>query len=155
MMDIDNPGFTTRIPRHPIFRIVASFPIACFSGALLTDIAYALTAHMMWADFSAWLLAVGMIMGVLAAVVGLVIIVGNRRRWTPRSALALVIGSLLVLILAAFNNLVHSRDAWTSVVPFGLALSAITVVLMLITVWLSAAPAYQHYAVVPASGVSE
>jgi uncharacterized membrane protein len=47
-----------------------------------------------------------------------------------------MIGSLLVLTLGLFNNLVHSRDAWTSVVPAGLALSAATVTVMLVTVWL-------------------
>jgi uncharacterized membrane protein len=132
-----------------------SFPIACFSGALVTDIAYALTADMMWADFSAWLLAAGIVMGVLAAIAGLVDILATRRLWAPRAALMLVIGSLLVLVLAVFNNLVHSRDAWTSVVPFGLALSAITVVVMLITVWFSSAPAYRRDVSVPYSGVRQ
>jgi len=41
-----------------------------------------------------------------------------------------LLGHLVVLIVALFNALIHSRDAWTSVVPQGLALSAITVVLM-------------------------
>jgi len=38
-----------------------------------------------------------------------------------------------VLVLAFFNNLVHSRDAWTSVVPTGLILSALTVAVMIVT----------------------
>ena len=50
----------------------------------------------------------------------------------------LTAGSLLALVLGLFDNLVHTRDAWTSVVPAGLALSAITVVVMLATVWLAA-----------------
>jgi uncharacterized membrane protein len=154
-MKIDNPGSTTRIGGHPILRILVSFPIACFSGALVTDLAYAWTADMMWADFSAWLLAAGMFFGVLAALAGLVGLVANRRVWAPRAALTLVIGSLLVLILAAFDNLVHSRDAWTSVVPLGLALSATTVVVMLITVWFSSAPAYRRYAGVANEGLRQ
>ena len=55
-----------------------------------------------------------------------------------------VIGSLLVLIFALFDNLVHTRDAWTSVVPAGLALSAVTVVFMLITAWFGSAMPYQQ-----------
>ena len=39
--------------------MLVPFPIACFVGTLLTDIAYWRTAEMMWADFSAWLLTVG------------------------------------------------------------------------------------------------
>lgn len=155
MMNIENPGSATRIGAPPILRVLVSFPIACFPGALATDIAYALTADMMWADFSAWLLAAGMFMGVLAAIVGLVDIVAHRRRWSPRAALTLVIGSLFVLILAAFDNLVHSRDAWTSVVPFGLALSAVTVAVMLITVWFSSVRVYRGYVGLPASGIGQ
>lgn len=43
-----------------------------------------------------------------------------------------MLGSLLVLI-AFFNNLVHSRDVWTSGMPAGFALSLVTVLLMLAT----------------------
>lgn len=120
---------------HPILRILVSFPIACFCGALVTDITYAMTAKMMWADFSAWLLAGGIILGVLAAIAGLVSLVTHRRELAARQVLPLVIGSLVVLVLAFFDNLVHSRDAWTSVVPAGLALSAVTVIVMLVTAW--------------------
>jgi uncharacterized membrane protein len=40
-------------------------------------------------------------------------------------------------VIALFNNFVHSRDAWTSVVPVGLELSALTVFVMLVTAWLA------------------
>jgi uncharacterized membrane protein len=110
---------------------------------LVTDIVYALTADMIWADFSAWLLAAGMLMGVLAAIVGLVDLAANRRVRPQRRPWLLVIGSLLVLILGLFDSLIHSRDAWTSVVPTGLALSAITVIVMLITIWFGSATGYR------------
>ena len=48
-----------------------------------------------------------------------------------------MIGSMLALILGLFDNLVHTRDAWTSVVPYGLTLSAATVIVMLATAWLA------------------
>ena len=38
-----------------------------------------------------------------------------------------------MLVLALINNFVHSRDAWTSVVPTGLILSALTVLAMIVT----------------------
>jgi uncharacterized membrane protein len=138
-MNGDIPRSTARMGGHPILLVLASFPIACFSCALATDIAYARTANMMWADFSAWLLAVGILMGVLAAIVGLVALIARRRGSARVPALPVAIGSAVVLILAFFDNLVHSRDAWTSVVPAGLALSLVTVVVMLITVWIGAA----------------
>jgi uncharacterized membrane protein len=128
-----------RIIVHPVLLLLVSFPIACFTGALATDIAYARTADMMWADFSAWLLAVGMLCGSLAALAGIVGSLASRWRW-QRAAWPFLIGCLLVLVFALFDNFVHSRDAWTSVVPTGLALSGVTVAAMLVTVWLGAAP---------------
>ena len=50
----------------------------------------------------------------------------------------------MVLILALFNSFVDSRDAWTSVVPTGLTLSAITVLVMVFTAWLGWTMVYRH-----------
>ncbi len=115
--------------------LLASFPTAYFVGALATDVAYASSADMMWADFSAWLLAAGILMAVLAALVGIVVLLVNRGARRPRPGWPLVLGSVVVLALAFLDNLVHTRDAWTSVVPLGLALSAATVVAVLVTAW--------------------
>ena len=127
---------TAKVARHPIHSILVPFPIACFVGAFLTDLAYWRTAEMMWADFSAWLLIVGLIMGVLAAVAGLIDFLGNRlvRTWTP--AWPHMLGNIVVLVLSLVNALVHSRDAWTSVVPTGLILSTIVVLILPVTGWL-------------------
>jgi uncharacterized membrane protein len=132
------------VPAHPagrpLLRFLASFPIACFSGALATDIAYVGTADILWADFSVWLLALGMATGVLAGLVGLIALVSRSRDpLAEGSVQPLVVGSLLVLILGLFDNLVHSRDAWTSVMPAGLALSAVIVVVILLTVFAGSA----------------
>ena len=122
---------------HPIVRILAAFPVACFTCALFTDLAYAQTANIMWADFSDWLLAAGMAGGVLAAVAGIVGWLAGRRSHTPRRGWVTIVGTLLTLLIALVNNFVHSRDAWTSVVPEGLTLSALTVLVMLVTAWLA------------------
>ncbi len=47
-----------------------------------------------------------------------------------------MLGNLLVLVLVFFNNMVHTRDAWTSVVLTGLILSLITVLILPVTGWL-------------------
>ncbi len=134
-------------------RILVSFPVACFCCALLTDIAYVVTADMLWADFSDWLLAVGIAMGVLAAVAGIASLF--RRRLSPvrRPVAPLAIGGILVLALGFLNNLVHSRDAWTSVMPQGLVLSALTVLVILLTAWRSNAPIYRYDPVLVNAGV--
>ena len=43
----------------------------------------------------------------------------------------------MALILATFDMLVHTRDAWTSVVPWGLVLSAAIVLVLILTGWMT------------------
>jgi uncharacterized membrane protein len=124
------------IARHPIHPMVIPFPIVCFVGTLLTDLAYWASAEMMWADFSAWLVTVGFILGVVAAIIGLIDFLSRRAIRARREAWLHFGGNVVVLVLALFNMLVHSRDAWTSVVPLGLILSALTVAVLLFTGWM-------------------
>ena len=140
----DDLRSTARIAGHPIHPMLVPVPIVCFVGALITDITYFATANIIWADFSAWLITVGVIMGVLAAIAGLIDFLGNRLIRTQRPAWPHVLGNLLVLVLATFNMLVHSRDAWTSVVPTGLILSALVVLILPVTGWLGWSMVYRY-----------
>jgi len=97
----ENLGSTAQIAKHPIHPMLVPFPIVCFVGTLITDIAYYATANMIWADFSAWLVTVGVIMGVLAAIAGLIDFLGNRLIRAQRPAWPHVLGNILVLVLAA------------------------------------------------------
>jgi uncharacterized membrane protein len=129
----------------PLHAMLVPFPIVCFTGALLTDITYSNSPQVQWANFSQWLLAVGLIVGVLAAIFGLIdFLAAGRER--PRIGWIHLIGNAIVLVLALINNFVHSRDGWTGVVPTGLTLSAITFVVMLVTGYLGWRMAYHHVA---------
>ncbi len=123
---------------HPIHGILSAFPLALFTAALVADIAYANSANMQWADFAVWLIAGGCVMGVLAAVAGLVdALVLRRRRRRVRTGADWLhsIGTIAMLALGIVNGFIHSRDAWTSVVPTGLTLSAIVTLLAWVTSW--------------------
>ncbi len=153
MSDISKP--TARRGGHLVLRMLASFPIACFTCALLTDAAYVQTTNIMWTDFSSWLLAAGMAGGVVAAIAGIVSWLTHRRDPAQRPGWPFMLGSLLVLAIAFLNNLVHSRDAWTSVVPTGLALSLVTVLLMLATAWLASSAGRRQGVAMPFSGARQ
>lgn len=144
MTDTSNPQTTAQIAKHPIHPMLVPVPIICFVGAFFTDLAYWRSAEMMWADFSAWLLTAGLIMGVLAAIAGLIDFLGNRLIRTRTPAWPHMLGNLLVLVLSFFNALVHTRDAWTSVVPTGLILSSLVVLILPVTGWLGWALVYRH-----------
>jgi uncharacterized membrane protein len=144
LSDHPNLRSTAQIAGHPIHPMLVPFPIVCFVGALVTDVVYWRSAQMMWADFSAWLLAIGLVMGGLAAIAGLTDFLGNRLIRTQAPAWPHMIGNIVVLLLALLNSFVHTRDAWTSVVPLGLTLSVITVLILPVTGWLGWAMVYRH-----------
>jgi uncharacterized membrane protein len=110
-LSIANPRSTIRIFRQPIHPILVPIPIACFVGVLLTDLTYWRSADMMWANFSAWLVTVGVIFGYLAAIFGLIDFLGSRLIRAQPPAWPHAIGNVVLLILATFNMFVHSRDA--------------------------------------------
>ncbi|MBV8764233.1 MAG: DUF2231 domain-containing protein [Hyphomicrobiales bacterium] len=124
--------------------MLVPFPIVCFVGTFLSDLAYWRTMDMMWADVSAWLVTLGVVLGVLAALAGLVDFLGNRLIRKQRPAWPHVLGNVVVLVLSFINALVHSRDAWTSVVPTGLILSGVTVLVLLFTGWMGWSLVYRH-----------
>ena len=139
----DNPRSTASLFGHPLHPLLVPFPIVGFIGALLCDIVYANTADMQWANFAVWLLTAGLVMGSLAVVAGLTDYLGDRRVRSIKAATVHGVGNIVVMLLALWNVFVHSRDAWTSVVPEGLILSIVTVLLMGVTGWLGGALVYR------------
>ncbi len=114
---------------RPLFATLMSFPAACFIVTVVTDIAYAKSANMAWETFSIWLLTIGLITAGIVVAIGLIQAFGQGR-WP---SLILRVGYAIALVLALFNAFVHSRDAYTSVVPTGLTLSILTVLALLVT----------------------
>ena len=143
-MDFSHPRSTAAIAGHPIHAILIPFPIACFTLTLLTDIAYWRTSNLMWLHFSEWLLFAGLVFGVFAALAGAVDFLFRREVRARRPAWPHAIGGVVVLCLALVNSLVHAGDGWTAVVPYGLILSAVTVLLLVITDWFGRSMVYRH-----------
>jgi len=109
-----------------------AFPIACFSLTVATDVSYLRTVNLLWLHFSEWLLLAGLVFGVLAALAYLLesVIRKVRPRW-----LALT-GGMVVMLLATINSFVHTADGWTAVAPYGVSLSILTVLAMIVSAWL-------------------
>jgi uncharacterized membrane protein len=144
----DNPRIPASMVGNPLHPLLSSIPFTCFTGAMLTDIAYWQSATMQWANFSAWLLAVGLFAAVFAVFVGLIDFIADPRVRQFGIAWGYAGGNALAILLAILNSFVHSRDAYTSVVPEGLMLSTLTVVIMLITGWMGWNLVYHHRIVV-------
>jgi uncharacterized membrane protein len=134
-MPTETPRSTARIAGHPIHAMLAPIPVVCFVGAFLTDLAYWKTASMQWANMSAWLLTAGLAVSVVVVLAGLVDFFAERRIRALPGAWIHGLGNGLALILSIWNAFVHSRDAYTSVVPTGVTLSGVVVLILLVTGW--------------------
>ena len=140
----DHPHSTARIGGHPIHPMLVPIPITCFLGTLVSDIAYWRTADIIWGDVSDWLLTIGLLVSVLVVLAGLMDFLGDRRIRALSQAWIHGVGNAAALVLAIFNAMVHTRDAYTSVVPTGLILSALVVLILLITGWNGWDMVYRH-----------
>lgn len=139
-----DPRSTVSLRGRPFHAMLVPVSVVCFFAALVTDFVYWRTAAMLWADMSAWLLAVGVLASLFTVTVGLIDFVRDRRIRELRAAWIYMLGNITALVLSIFNSLVHSRDAYTSVVPSGLILSALVVVILLVTTWHGRTMVYRH-----------
>jgi uncharacterized membrane protein len=128
--------------RDSAYSLVLPIPIVCFIGALLTDLAYQWSGgNLLWVNFSAWLLAAGLLFGGIG---GLVLLIDILRGAVGRYGW-LQFGLLLAAWIVEFiNSLVDARDGWTAVVPMGLILSIVGVFLILVSGWLSREGRYRY-----------
>lgn len=110
---------------HPLFIAAGS---TLLMAALATDIMYWNTSNWQWANSSAWLIAAGLVLALVATIVLIIDFLTSRAgRINWITFLLVAVAALLSLL----NVFVHSRDAWTSVVPQGISLSAIVTILLL------------------------
>lgn len=124
--------------------MLVPFPIACFVLVLVCDIIYWQTSHLMWQRFAEWLLLAGIVVGVFAAIAGAIDLLANREIRATGAAWPHAVGNVIVMLLAIVNSFVHAADGWTGVMPWGLVLSAVTVLLLLVTGWLGGSMVYRH-----------
>jgi uncharacterized membrane protein len=128
-----NAGSTHKPRGRPIYPALLPFPIACFAGAFITDLAYWVTLEVMWERFSVWLITVGLFMAAFAIIAFAIDLVRGKRSRSLTPAHAA--GYAFVILISLVNVLVHSRDGYTAVVPTGLTLSGLVVVVLLFTSW--------------------
>jgi uncharacterized membrane protein len=122
--------------------MLVSFSAAYFTGALVTDLVYWQMPDVMWERFSIWLITAGLIMAGLAAVAYVIDLAARRR--IDRPAWPRAIGYAITVLLALTNAFVHSRDGYTAVVPTGLTLSALVVIVLVLTALVARALTNRH-----------
>jgi uncharacterized membrane protein len=135
-----HPASAFRARIEPLRGILMAFPIALFTSAVISDIAYLQSAQMQWSNFSAWLIVGGLVFGGLAGLWALIDLALSWRSPARRAALIHVAALALAWIVGLINAFKHSQDAWSSVGAFGLTLSILSMILVLVAGWF----AYSH-----------
>src|SRR5581483_24971 len=131
-----NPRSTAKIFGHPFHPMLVPFPIAFFAGTLAADLMYAGTLDAFWYRATLWLLGAGIVMALLAAVAGLIDLLGD----AAIRALVIVwwhfIGNLVLVLVEALNWYRRFTIGPDAILNTGLTLSIIAVAIMLVTGWL-------------------
>jgi uncharacterized membrane protein len=132
-----HPSSSAKPHGRSVHRMLASFSAAYFVGALVTDLVYWQMPDVLWERFSIWLIVAGLVMAGLAVVAYLIGLAGGGQ--IHRSSWPQAVGYALAVGLSVANAFVHSRDGYTAVVPTGLMLSALVVLVLLLTAWVGRA----------------
>lgn len=108
--------------------LVLAFPVALFTQAMLTDIAYLQTTELQWSNFSAWAIVGGLVFGGIAFLWSLLEVI------RVRSVSRILYSTLLLLmcLLGLVNAFKHSQDGWSSVGTLGMTLSVLCCLLAVI-----------------------
>lgn len=128
-MSVQAPGSGTG--PHPIHAILLSFPIALFTAAVATDLAYLRFAEIQWTNFSSWLITGALVFGGLVLAWAAVSLIVPPRSSEPRR-FAYPAVLLVMWIVGLVNAFKHSQDGWSSVGAFGLGLSIVSAVLAVV-----------------------
>jgi uncharacterized membrane protein len=134
-MAAPEPFVASRYWERPFYRPLRALATSCVILAFLTDAIYVMTANYIWVDSSDWLLFGAAGFGVLALIVGLIEAVARRRHSILRPPVVSALLDIVVLVVVIANNLVHSSDGWTSVVPWGIALSGLAALVLILSEW--------------------
>jgi uncharacterized membrane protein len=139
-----NPRSTAHIAGHPIHPMLIPFPIAFFVATFVCDLAFWQTGNSAWATAAIWLLGAGLVMAALAAIAGLVDVLGEPRIRALNAVWWHAGGNVIVVLIELYNWYARYTQGTGAVVPKGLVLSLIVVGILLFTGWQGWEMVYRH-----------
>jgi uncharacterized membrane protein len=135
---------TISILGHPIHPIIVIFPIAFLSGAAGSDIGYWLTRDFFWARASMWLIGLGLLSGIAAAVVGASDFFKIPKVRQRRAGWGHMITNVTALILTLVNYLLRLGNSALIIIPVGMILSIAVALLLLVGGWFGGELTFRH-----------
>lgn len=96
------------------------FPIASFVATLICDLAFWRTGNSDWFTGSEWLLGAGIVMALLAAIAGLIDVLGEPRIRALGAVWWHAGGNLLLVLIQIWNWYLRHSEGAGAVLPTGL-----------------------------------
>ena|SRR5215213_3497367 len=132
------------IAGHPLHPMVVPLPIGAYTGAVAADVAYAATRDPFFARAGRLLTLAGLVTGALAGVLGGIDFWSKGQIRSHWVAWLHVIGNAAVLALAGVSLGIRARGGASATVPRGLALSALSAAVLMVTGWVGGELSYRH-----------
>lgn len=135
---------TVAIAGHPLHPLSVIFPIAFLAAALVTDAVYWLTSDPFWARGSFWLIAAGLVTGVVAAIIGMSDFLQIERVRKRNAGWAHMGLNVAILVLTIINLYIRWGNPLGAVLPWGLVISTVVGTLTSVSGWFGAELSYRH-----------
>ena len=140
----NNPKVTAAVGGHPIHPMLIPFPVAFLVGTLASDLAFWGTRNPFWAQASLWLVGAGIVMALVAAVVGFTDFVGEPRIRALSHAWQHLIGNLVAVLLSIYNFYIRLGDHEAPIRSQGLYVSILVVLILGFTGWRGGDLVFRH-----------
>ena len=131
------------IAGHPIHPIIVIFPVAFLSGAAGADIGYWLTGDFFWARVSLWLIGLGALGGILAALIGFADFWRVPRVRQRRAGWAHMALNVTALLLTLVNFGLRLGNPGF-IVPIGALISLVVATLLAVGGWYGGELTFRH-----------
>lgn len=128
---------TAKAAARSIDPMLVPLPVAFFVASLGCDLLFWTYGETSWIAATRWLLGAGVVMGLAAAVAGLLDADGERRRTDAAVAWWHRRGNVVALLIEAFNWYLRAGTPAEIVLPAGLAFSVAAVSVLTMTAWWS------------------
>lgn len=135
---------TVAIAGHPIHPVIVTLPIAFLVAVPVCDLVYFWTKDLFWARGAFWLIAAGVVTGLLAAATGLMDFLGIERVRKRTAGWAHMIINVVVLVLTVVNLILRWGNFAGAIIPTGLVISIIVALLLGLSGWYGGELVYRH-----------
>jgi uncharacterized membrane protein len=135
---------SVNIAGHPVHPIIVVFPVALLGIAAGSDIGYWLTKDYFWARASIWLIGLGLVSGLAAAVVGMSDFLKIPKVRKLQAGWGHLITNVTALVLTVVNYVLRLGDPAAIIVPIGLILSIAIASLLILGGWFGGELSFRH-----------